>query len=147
MLYKVPLLILLLFSLSEIQEEIWCERKGILNGFYTQLTSQNLSFPIYRIPIIMPCLGLRYVLRLEELACCEEPSSECRHSHGHWETVALKHALMLRSSSFIATENLQGLYIWASEKVRDALSLEKWLFRTQDVRRLQSKVLPIISFR
>lgn len=48
----------------------------------------------------------------------------------------------LRSSSCTAMEKMQDLHIWASRKVR-----EKWLLRTQGVRRLQSKVLPTTSFR
>ena len=74
---------------------------------------------------ILQCLGLRDVVALEEIACCDEPSSEHRHNHGYQGKVALKHLPYSKKHSCIATDILQDLHIWASTKVKEMLFLWK----------------------
>ena len=82
---------------------------------------------------ILQCLGLRDVVTLEEIACCDEPSSEHRHNHGYQGTVALKHLPYSKKHSCIATDRLQNLHPWASTKVREMLFLWKSDFLGQKI--------------
>lgn len=97
-------------------------------------------------------------LMLESQGCCKirrdgmwwkaQLSSEYRHSHGGRVEVALKHSPYAREPFLPCYRKTVGpSHPGLQESKTVAVSLEKRILRTQDVRRSQWKFLPISSFR
>ena len=122
--------------------------KGTWQATVHGVTNSQTQLRTATTTIMLQCLGLRDVVTLEEIACCDEPSSEHRHNHGYQGNVALKHLPYAKKLFLDCNRETAGSsHLGFKKSKRNALSLEKWLLRTQDIRTLQSKILPTTSFR